>query len=40
MRVQGAAKITIREAESQDGPPLVEAIAQINLETEFLDEPG
>jgi RimJ/RimL family protein N-acetyltransferase len=40
MRVQGEANIIIREAESQDGPALADAIAQINLETEFLDEPG
>ncbi len=33
---QGEAGVIIREAEPQDGPALADAIAQINLETEFL----
>jgi RimJ/RimL family protein N-acetyltransferase len=40
MRVQSEASVIIREAESQDGPALADAIAQINMETEFLGEAG
>jgi RimJ/RimL family protein N-acetyltransferase len=40
MRVEAEASVIIREAQSQDGPALADAIALINLETEFLGEPS